>query len=246
MSNPKRFWIVLIGAVLALVIIACSCGNLNPLISSTPVPPTSPAVNPIQPTIPTSRDSKLPYYDNFSDPTSGWDVYDYDNESAGYGDGFYYIISRTDQYTSSSRAGKSYRDTVINVDVTAISGPNDNNYFISEVGCRNQTNYDGYAFAISTDGYYSAGYYTGGGATYVSLLTGDESQASNAIKKGLTTNHLSLTCSGSHIKLEINGTTVYEGDDTTFTEGDLDLGAETMDAKTPAEVHFTNLAVTAP
>jgi len=45
MNNPRKFWLVLIGAVLAMVVIACSCGSLTPTPTAPP-PPTIP-VNPM-------------------------------------------------------------------------------------------------------------------------------------------------------------------------------------------------------
>ena len=39
MNTQKKFWLVLIGAVLALVIIACSCGSLVPTPTAAPQPP---------------------------------------------------------------------------------------------------------------------------------------------------------------------------------------------------------------
>jgi len=39
MNTQKKFWLVLIGAVLAMVIIACSCGSLVPTPTAAPQPP---------------------------------------------------------------------------------------------------------------------------------------------------------------------------------------------------------------
>ena len=45
MNTRKKFWLVLIGAILALVVIACSCGSILPTPTAPP-PPTVP-VNPM-------------------------------------------------------------------------------------------------------------------------------------------------------------------------------------------------------
>ena len=47
MNTPRKFWLVLIGAVLAMVVIACSCGSLTPTPTSTPPPTSTP-----RPTVP--------------------------------------------------------------------------------------------------------------------------------------------------------------------------------------------------
>jgi hypothetical protein len=188
----------------------------------------------------------LPYSDDFSDPGSGWDIYNSDNDSAGYVNATYFVISKTNQYTSFGSAGKFFGDSIIDVDAIPASGPADNN-FSYNVSCREQANYDGYIFEIGADGYYAVGYYTGGGQDYVSLLSGDDWQPSSAIQPGNATNHIKVTCAGSQLKLEVNGLVLFEGQDSTFTEGDISLGAGTFaDDNFPAEVHFDNLMVNRP
>ena len=116
----------------------------------------------------------------------------------------------------------------------------------SNICCRLQANNDGYLFEVAADGYYAVGYYTGGGHDYTSLLSGDEWHFSDVIQQGMATNHVAATCAGSQFRLEVNGQVLYEGQDFTFTEGDISLGAATYEADTPAEIHFDNLAVSAP
>jgi hypothetical protein len=38
MNTPRKFWLVLIGAVLAMGIIACSCGSILPTLTASPQP----------------------------------------------------------------------------------------------------------------------------------------------------------------------------------------------------------------
>ncbi len=188
----------------------------------------------------------LPWLDDFSNPESGWDIYSSTKDEAGYKDSAYFVISKTNEFSSFGSSNRFFGDTVIDVDATPVSGPAASDYSY-HVGCRGQSNADGYIFEVEADGYYAAGYYKGGGNTYVSLLTGDDWQPSSAIKPGLQTNHLTVTCAKNQLKLEVNGQVVYTGQDSTFTEGDIDLGAATYDKNnTPAEIHFTNLAVKLP
>lgn len=188
----------------------------------------------------------LPWSDNFSDPGSGWDIYSSTQDEAGYKDGAYFVISKTNQFSSFGTSNRFFGNTVMDVDATPISGPAANDYSY-HVGCRVQSNADGYIFEVEADGYYAAGYYKGGGNDYVSLLTGDDWQPSAAIKQGLQTNHLTVTCAGNQLTLAVNGQVVYSGQDSTFTEGDIDLGAATYDKNNqPAEIHFTDLEVKLP
>jgi|NGEPerStandDraft_6_1074524.scaffolds.fasta_scaffold39812_2 hypothetical protein len=188
----------------------------------------------------------LPYYEDFSNPNSGWDIYSNDNSSAGYENGYYFVSAKKVKINYYGEAYLFFGDTVMEVDATPATVPANNN-FSSSVFCRLQSNGDGYLFEISGDGYFAVGVYTGGGNTYSSLLSGDDWQRSTAIKTGTATNHISVTCAGSQLKLEVNGTALFEGQDSTFTEGDIAVGATTYDSNnSPAEVHFGALAVTAP
>ena len=351
MNTTKKFWIVFLGTVLAMVIIACSCNSLTPSViptltlpvitlPNTPiVPPTQTLVNNPLPelagywqdgskvftiewqgnqyvvtAITASGTSKrtltsqswngnsltwtydysdengtssityttvsvggnsltvkyssnggtsdtyllrrissavpsydsLPYHDDFSNPNTGWGVWSDDDSSAGYENGYYFVISKKAKLDSYGTPGMFFGDTVIEVDATPVSGPAKNN-FSSTVYCRLQSNGDGYIFDISGDGNFAVGYYTGGGNTYVSLLSGNEWQPSTAIKPGMAINHIAVTCAGSQLKLEVNSKVLFDGKDSTFTEGDIGLGAATYDSNnTPTEVHFDNLAVSAP
>ena len=187
----------------------------------------------------------LPYSDDFGSSSTGWDVYDTAEDGAGVENGYYFVISRTNQYSSYGEAYIFIGDSITEVDATPVSGPSGNNYSYN-LGCRVQSNADGYLFEIAADGYFMVGYYTGGGHDYTAL-SGDEWLSSPAILPGLVTNHIAVTCAGNQIKLEVNGQVLYDGQDSTYTEGDISLGAATYDDNnTPAEVHFDNLLVSAP
>jgi hypothetical protein len=350
MNTTRKFWIVLLGTVLAMVIIACSCNSLTPSLLPTPTPTViPPTVTPILPptqtpvsnplpelagfwqdwtrvftiewqgsqyvvtaitasgtakrtltsqswdgtsltwtydytdengsssntysTVSVDGDSltvkysssngvsdthilrrvpsavpvydSLPYQEDFGNPNTGWDVYSNNNSQAGYENGAYFVTAKKAKVNYYGEAYLFFGDTVIEVDATPISGPANNN-FSSSVFCRLQSNGDGYLFEITGDGYFAVGSYTGGGKTYASLLTGNEWQQSSAIKTGMATNHITATCAGNQLKLEVNGKELFTGQDSSFPEGDIALGATTYESNTPAEVHFDNLAVSAP
>jgi hypothetical protein len=51
----------------------------------------------------------------------------------------------------------------------------------------------------------------------------------------------------AQLKLDVNGQVLYDGQDSTFMEGDISLGAATYaDNNSPAEIHFDNLSVKMP
>jgi hypothetical protein len=255
MNQVQKTWIVLAAVVLGLALVACSCGALSPLLANTPTPIIRPAPTEPPPTLapaPTAAPplstgyDPLPWNDDFRNPASGWDVYDNAEDSAGYKDGVYYVISRTAEYTSYGAANKNFKDTLIEVDATPVDSPADNSFSYG-IGCRTQSNDDGYTFEIKADGYFAVGYYSGGGESYQSLLDGDEWQESTALFPGRITNHFAVFCSGEDLKLAINGKLVWEGRDATFQDGDISLSTGTYaDDNTPAEVHFDNLKVSQP
>jgi hypothetical protein len=189
----------------------------------------------------------LPIRDDFSDPNSGWDSYDNADGTVGYTNGSYFSIAKKQGIFATGYFPIFVGDSAIEADVTSVSGPSDNNFGYA-IECHVRNNGNSYSFEITADGYYSVSKVTGTETyTYTSLLSGNEYQASDAINQGLATNHLVVTCSSNQLKLEVNGQTLFEGQDATFSEGGISLGAITYDTNnTPAEVDFDNLVVREP
>jgi hypothetical protein len=176
------------------------------------------------------------FEDDFSDPSSGWEVGDYSDGSLGYSDGGYLVTATLEDTYIWGVANQFFSDIVIEVDATELSAPaNDNNAY--GVMCRVQPNgKDGYALRISGDGYYAIHLISDGFEALVDWT------ASDAIRQGNATNHLRAVCDGSSLVLFVNGELVAEASDTTFTEGDIALSATTFEAE-PTEVLFDNLVV---
>ena len=55
MDPRRKFWLVVIGVILGMVIIACSCSSLTPTPTSAPQP-----VQPVQPTQPSNNQEPMP------------------------------------------------------------------------------------------------------------------------------------------------------------------------------------------
>ena len=191
---------------------------------------------------PTPAYESLPFHEDFSDPGTGWDIFENEYGSLKYKDGYYSARSIIKEEGQSSYAYRYFKDPVITVDATSVSGPSNNNYGFF-IGCNTQINGDGYWFDVNVSGYYAVGITTDG--KYKSLFTGADRRASNAIHTGKSTNHVIVTCAGGQLMLEVNGKVLFQGSDSTFTEGDINLGAVSHE-DTPAEIHFDNLSVTAP
>ncbi len=185
------------------------------------------------------REAPVLYRDHFSDPSSGWEVGDYDAGSLGYRDGVYFVTSIVEGSTMWGVANRSFSDLVIEVDATQVSAPaNSNNAY--GVMCRVQANDDGYALRISGDGFY--GIHKAVGEDFEALVDWTESEA---IRQGNATNHLRAVCDGADLALFVNGELVAQASDMTFVEGDIALTATTFEEQL-TEVHFDYLVVFAP
>jgi serine/threonine protein kinase len=207
---------------------------------SSPVPPNalSTTVAPATPT-PVSQPWSIVFQDSFADPWSGWEVGDYEAGSVGYEDGAYSVVSFGDMLPMWGVAYLFLTDLIIEVDATQISaGPeNDNEY---GVGCRIQSDGDGYYLSISGDGYY--GIWLNYGPDWIPLV---DWTLSDAIYTGYATNRLYAICDGPTLSLSVNGQHLATVEDTTFADGDIALTAISYE-DTPTKIIFDDLVVYAP
>lgn len=178
--------------------------------------------------------------DDFSDPSSGWEVGEYDTGSVGYSDGIYFVTSLGGSDTMWGLASRSFDDVVIEVYATQVSAPsNDNNGY--GVMCRVQPNDDGYLLHISGDGFHSIHKVLDG-----NLETLVDWSNSDVILEGNATNQILAVCDGPDLALFINGELLGEANDSTFSEGDIALTATSFEEGEPTEIHFDDLVVYAP
>lgn len=177
--------------------------------------------------------------DDFSDPSTGWEVGDYDSGSVGYTSDAYFVISLGDSDIMWGLAYQNFDNLAIEFDATQVRAPaNDNNGY--GVMCRVQENDDGYVLRVSGDGYYSIIKWSNG-----ELVPLVDWQTSDAINQGNSTNQIRAVCDGSLLVLEVNGQQVAAVEDTEFSQGDIAFTATSFEDD-PTEVHFDNLVVTAP
>ena len=236
--------------VLAFTVLACA---LNPAATVAPtnvppaVQPTQPPV--IQPTLPPVLQptaSNVLFSDDFSNPNSGWEIGDYSGGSVGYGSGYYFVKTIKTSINMYGMNSMNVQDVVIEVDAAQFDAPSNNNTGYGII-CRLQTGDkadEGYYFRISGDGYYSVDVAVGG--TFTSLLSGENWQAASPVIQGDSINHLVVTCNGTYLKFEVNGVTMYSGNDSTFSSGNIGLMGATYEDNSTAEFHYTNFVTSQP
>jgi len=184
-------------------------------------------------------DPSAVYFDDFSNPGSGWDQEGDNDGITNYENGQYRISVTTTSMLMWATAHKNFNgDVNIEVDATKAAGPDDNQFGVI---CRYQDPDNFYRFLISSDGYAVIASRKNGEARY---LSADKMQPSDAILQGEATNHIRVSCIGSDLSLSINGREVARVTDTSFTSGDVGLLAGTF-ANTGVDILFDNFSASA-
>lgn len=180
------------------------------------------------------------WYEDFSDPASGWRAESDASAEVGYVDGVMRILVKWGDRLAWASAQRRYRDFHLTVEASQVSGPDDNEYGVL-VRMQDRTHL--YRFSISGDGYYQVVRLDGDRETPLT----SEWKPSDAIRKGVATNVLEVICKGPRMTFRVNGVVLAEVEDATYREGDIALFAGSFhDPGTGVEVHFDNLRVTAP
>jgi hypothetical protein len=185
----------------------------------------------------TTTNQKLLFFDDFSDPNSGWDRADVADYYADYYNDSYRIVVYSDMSDSwANPAGNEFTDVSIEVDATKNAGPDDNDFGVI---CRYQGMDQFYYAVISSDGYYGISKVTSDSST---LLGAAEMQYSDYIYQGDATNQIRFDCTGDMLTLYANGQQLDQQIDSEYISGNVGLIAGTYD--TPGtDILFDNFSV---
>ncbi len=180
------------------------------------------------------------YFDDFSDPASGWRQWSSPEAVIHYADGVLAFLINQANYDYWSLAGKNFTDVTLAVEAKLVNGPTDNDYGLI---CRFQDEYNFYAFLISSDGY--GGIVKVKDGLYQILSSSKGLEFGKMIEQGYATNQLRADCIGSHLTLFVNQQVFAEVEDADFSMGDVGLLAGAY--QTPGvEIHFDNFYVIKP
>lgn len=246
MNKTNRLTIFFVTTVLAL-----ACSTLTQGLPATEETPTNePFSISTIPVLPTDTTVPVPanllFSDDFSVQSAELETFSDDNGSTETRDGVYVVRAISDLWHW-GRSASQFSDTVIEFDVKMAAGPSNNNVgfgAICRLSEREDTSIDGYMLAISADGYYTIRSIT---SSSMSPLV--DWSYSDVVKQGSATNKIRATCSGSDLKLEVNGATLAEASTISggSSFGSIAFAAISFESENRlAEVHFDNLVVSSP
>jgi hypothetical protein len=240
----KAWWFIGCFVLLCLVIGCVAAGwgiyrfvfkssVLNPLTST---PLSDVHLTPSSTLVPVN----LLFFDDFSNPESGWDQVNDSDFSTNYFNNTYRITVNTNMYDSWANPGqKSYADVIIEVDAIKNSGPDDNDFGVI---CRYQDSDHFYYAIISSDGYYGIIKVTSDSS---GLIGREYLEYNDNINQGYATNQLRFECLGDSLSLYANGQLLDQQIDGEYTDGNVGLIAGTYD--TPGtDILFDNFSVYSP
>ena len=218
--------------MIAVVIGSVSCGGKQTGASPSPTPTSTPA--------------QVLFKDDFSNDSSGWDTYsDEDGGTAFYQDGWMHVRNYAlNEGADVSYANQYFTDFVLEVETKFVDGSEDNWHVITT---RDDGTGNYYSFCISADGYYTMAKWADGLRTEFR-----EPTRSIYIKEGKgVINIVRVECVGSDLSFLVNGHLLGKVSDSTFTGGDIALGASfpanvSHSESQFTEVAFDNIIITAP
>lgn len=177
-------------------------------------------------TVQNAGEEGLLFFDDFSDPNSGWYT-NGDPASPGlYAGGGYVLVKEQPQGAVWALPGRVFTDVRIEVQASK-QGGDDNNFFgvLCRVGGTTQSA-DFYLLMISSDGYFGIARKEG---ETLGLVGQDKMLYSSAIIQGNSTNAITAICAGTRLALYANGELLVEVNDAELTSGQVGILAGTFD-----------------
>ena len=190
-------------------------------------------------TLPWLKEGQVLFAEDFSDRTTGWENVNDVYELKGYSENAYIISLKNPNSRSWSVPGLRFKDAAISVNTQRISGAQDTNFGLI---CRYQDAGNYYSFVISSDGYYAVFRVID---TEETLLGMEQFVYSDLIAQADGQNEIRVICAGDQLSLIVNGKTLHNVRDETFTAGDAGLLVETRESG-GASVLFTEFSITKP
>lgn len=202
--------------------------------------PTQSEINPVLTSVSTLPTSEILFFDDFSDPNSGWDQVEETDYSTYYYSNSYRIVINSDLSDSWANPGdQNFEDVVVEARATKNGGPDDNDFGLI---CRYQDTEHFYYGIIASDGYYGISKVT---PEDTQLLGHETLEYSDLINPGFATNTIRFECVGSTLTLYANGQLLDRQSDSDYSSGNVGLIAGTYN--TPGtDILFDDFSVYRP
>ncbi len=194
---------------------------------------------------PTYNDPNVLFQDDFTDPSTGWDVHTDSLITTTYDSDQYLMAYEDTGKNIWALPGLDLKDLVMDVDTDYVAGPDNNEYGVM---CRYTVSGDKhsfYFFFISSDGFYAMGKVVKNKRTILNPTSGDFQPASAVKTDKTATNHLTATCNGDKLSFAINGAPAGDFTDDDLAHGDIGLIIGTYD-EGGVKIHFDNVMVKKP
>jgi len=209
--------------IIAFVFLLSGCDAITSFLSPTPVP----------------QSGDILFFDDFSDPNSGWGSWNADGSAVAYHSGGLRILVGKPSLSFWSLPGTSYTDAVIKVDAQKMSGPANNSYGVI---CRYQDEQNMVGGIISSDQYGGLFRMVDGETT---ILSDNGMLTYQPIVNEEGINQLELRCEGSQYVLWVNGMRIANWEDDTFASGQVGVIVTSL-TEPGVDVLFDNYLVTQP
>jgi hypothetical protein len=206
---------------LFLASLACSTGSLQATNS------------------PAGAGNTVLFQDDFSDPSSGWMTVHEPDQIMAYENGGFRIWVNQPNFDYWSVPGLRFTDVSIEVDITKLGGPDDNDIGVI---CRYKNSDNFYGFLISSDGYYGISERQNGEHQVIGM---DGMKHSSTIHTGNAVNHVRADCVGNTLTLSVNGVQLVKVEDSSLAVGDVGLLAGSFD-QPGVDILFDNFVVKKP
>jgi hypothetical protein len=180
------------------------------------------------------------FFDDFSDPNSGWPEYSDEQYVDEYLNGAYHMVENEINTTSWAYPDEfSVNDVMVEVDATKNAGPDENDMGLI---CRYHNGDQFYAGMITSDGYYGITKMT---PDSFDVIDGEYLDYSDLINQGSATNHIQFNCVGDVLTLYVNGYQLDQKIDTEYSFGTVGLIIGTYE--TPGtDILYDNFTVIQP
>jgi hypothetical protein len=179
------------------------------------------------------------FSDDFTYDTGIWYVFSDADGEVFFQNGQLHVKNYTSSlFSSHSWPWQWFDDFILEVETQLISGTANNWHAITVRDDDSGSNY--YDFAINANGYYGIWKFVNGSSTELA------SGSSSHIYQGLNNvNLIHIECVGNRLSLSVNGYLLDEVYDSTYSAGDISLGARSHDGSY-TEVAYDNIVVFTP